>query len=438
MTSPLVTPARDIIPGTIAWPPTATASRSFPPYALKQPAERWVAGDPRWIYGRPSRTVDLAWVQLALQHLAHAGRAAVLTPAGALWRAGFEADTRLRLLQAQVVEAVIALPPGTAPHTDIPLVLWLLCKPGGDAQEVLFVDASGASGSAVDERPRSPGYLTRLDPMWTAELTARVVDAVRAWRQDPAAPRQPGFSRSVPIDELLVGEIDLTPARLVHGPSSRAEAAATASAAVRRLRKLRAAAAELKIPELPRVDEATGGRVISVLDLLASGRLSLIRGLREQPEVGGPGIPVLGPWTFDGQPPRYLEERRSAAVVREGDVVILPAAGGFRALVSDIPEAMLQAPLQALHINEELHDEDSHLDPVLIAAAIEHTRRVRSTATVGRNSIKNLEIPVLDRATGRSLEELLNAVEADAELAERTAQTRAELRQSLLDWLTSH
>lgn len=89
----------------------ASAVISDPPMGLRERPDRWSAADPRWAFGLPAPHADLAWVQLALFHLAPGARAAILTGQGALFRSGYEARIRAQLLQAGAIEAIIGLPP---------------------------------------------------------------------------------------------------------------------------------------------------------------------------------------------------------------------------------------------------------------------------------------------------------------------------------------
>ncbi|MET0996861.1 MAG: N-6 DNA methylase, partial [Mycobacterium sp.] len=83
--------------------------------------------DPRWQFGVPPKSsADLAWVQHAVFHLAPGGAAYVLTPVGALFRGGREAGIRKQLLRADVVQAVVELPPRLLTYTSIGLALWVL------------------------------------------------------------------------------------------------------------------------------------------------------------------------------------------------------------------------------------------------------------------------------------------------------------------------
>jgi SAM-dependent methyltransferase len=101
--------------------------------------------DARFDFGAPPRSsADTAWLQHAIAHLADAGRAYVLSPAGTLFRSGEEGRIRAELVKHGCVEAIVGLPGKLLPHTSIPLALWVLRRPVPEAaiESVLFIDAA--------------------------------------------------------------------------------------------------------------------------------------------------------------------------------------------------------------------------------------------------------------------------------------------------------
>jgi len=119
-----------------------------PPFSL----EKW--GEELWTsdrFGRnfaaipPRKTGDFAWVQHMVKSMAaKAGRLAVVLPQGALFRGGTESKIRRYLLEADLVEAVIALAPNLFYGTGIAACVLVLRqrKDAGRAGRVLFIDAS--------------------------------------------------------------------------------------------------------------------------------------------------------------------------------------------------------------------------------------------------------------------------------------------------------
>lgn len=119
-----------------------------PPFSL----EKW--GDDVWIndpYGRnfaglpPAKSGDFAWVQHMIKSMARkTGRMAVVLPHGVLFRMSKEGEIRRKLLEMDILEAVIGLGQNIFYGTGLaPCVLVFRdSKPKAHRQKVLFIDAS--------------------------------------------------------------------------------------------------------------------------------------------------------------------------------------------------------------------------------------------------------------------------------------------------------
>ncbi|MFE0762369.1 N-6 DNA methylase [Streptomyces smyrnaeus] len=124
------------------------------------------AGEPRregdWPYGAPPVDNDnFAYLQHCLAALREGGRAGVIMPNKA-GNSGHPAErgVRKRLVEAGVVECVIALPPKLFTRTPVPVSVWLLRHAADPCEEVLFIDASElgtTSGSSNSRRVLSQG-----------------------------------------------------------------------------------------------------------------------------------------------------------------------------------------------------------------------------------------------------------------------------------------
>lgn len=119
-----------------------------PPFSL----EKW--GEDLWLndpFGRnfaglpPSSSGDFAWVQHMVKSMADgSGRMAVVLPQGALFRKGAEGDIRQKLLEMDLVEAVIGLAPNLFYGTGLAACILVLRKrkTSKHKNKVLVADAS--------------------------------------------------------------------------------------------------------------------------------------------------------------------------------------------------------------------------------------------------------------------------------------------------------
>lgn len=154
-----------------------------PPFSL----EKW--GEDLWLndpFGRnfaglpPSSSGDFAWVQHMVKSMADvSGRMAVVLPQGALFRKGVEGSIRQKLLEMDLVEAVIGLAPNLFYGTGLAACIMVLRKrkPTKHKKKVLIADAS-----RLFRRGRAQNY---LEPEYATEILdwyvgfADVQDAVR-------------------------------------------------------------------------------------------------------------------------------------------------------------------------------------------------------------------------------------------------------------------
>jgi type I restriction enzyme M protein len=188
-----------------------------PPFNISDWGGDRLADDKRWVYGMPpAGNANYGWLQHILSHLSPKGQAGVVLANGSMSsNQNNEGGIRKSMVDADVVEVMIALPPQLFFNTQIPACLWFLSKDktknGRDRRgEVLFIDA------------RKLGRLeTRVNRVFDDADVERVAEAVHRWRQDgevsPAEPFEdvPGFCRSVKVTEIAEHGYVLTPGRYV-------------------------------------------------------------------------------------------------------------------------------------------------------------------------------------------------------------------------------
>jgi type I restriction enzyme M protein len=209
-----------------------------PPFNIKDWARD--VRDPRWRFGvPPARNANYAWIQHILSKLAPGGQAGVVMANGSLSsNAGGEGDIRARIVEADLVSCMVALPAQLFRSTGIPVCLWFFAMDKADRSgQVLFIDA------------RNLGYLVdRAERALTSEDIARIRDTYHAWRESRSAVMKgiryqdvSGFCKSVPLDDIRAAGYALIPGRYVGAPVAGNDGEPTADKVARLTKELLAA-----------------------------------------------------------------------------------------------------------------------------------------------------------------------------------------------------
>lgn len=101
-----------------------------PPFNLSDWGADKLSDDVRWKYGTPPNgNANFAWIQHIIHHLAPTGRAGVVLANGSLSsQSGGEGDIRRRLVEADLVDCIVAMPPQLFYTTQIPVSIWFFNK----------------------------------------------------------------------------------------------------------------------------------------------------------------------------------------------------------------------------------------------------------------------------------------------------------------------
>lgn len=184
-----------------------------PPFNVSDWWNPKLENDPRWKYGVPPQgNANFAWVQHFIHHLAPGGTAGFVLANGSLSsKTGGEGEIRRKLVEADVVDCIVALPEKLFFNTGIPVSLWFVSKDrhgNGHRKregEVLFINARGL-GEMVSRKLR----------MLSDDDIAKISGTYHAWRNhDGGYEDVPGFAKAAGLAEIASHDFVLTPGRYV-------------------------------------------------------------------------------------------------------------------------------------------------------------------------------------------------------------------------------
>ena len=176
-----------------------------PPFNSKVWGLEALMDDVRWQYGLPpAGNANFAWMQHMIHHLSPNGRIGLVLANGSLSSmTGGEGEIRKAIIEAGLVEGIVALPPQLFYSTGIPVCLWILSRKNEQKGKVLFIDARDM-GEMVTRRVRE------LQEKDIAKISGCFDDFRNGKHKD-----EKGFCNVATLDEIAKQDYVLTPGRYV-------------------------------------------------------------------------------------------------------------------------------------------------------------------------------------------------------------------------------
>ena len=176
-----------------------------PPFNLSNWGADKLKDDVRWQYGMPpAGNANFAWLQHMIYHLAPAGKIGMVLANGSLSsQSGGEGEIRKNIVNADLVECIVAMPTQLFYTTQIPVSLWFINKQKKQSGKILFIDAR-EMGTMVSRKLR--------------ELTDEDIQKISGTYQefvDGTLEEVKGFCAAADLDEVAKQDYILTPGRYV-------------------------------------------------------------------------------------------------------------------------------------------------------------------------------------------------------------------------------
>jgi len=177
-------------------------------YQIKKDDHRWKYGIP------PSGNANFAWLQHFISKLAPGGTAGIVLANGSMSSdTSTEGEIRKNMIEADLVDCMVALPSQLFYNTQIPACLWFLArnKTNGKfrdrSNQVLFIDAR-EKGTMISRRQKE----------LTDDDIVKIGEIYHSWRSKDWEQKYkdvPGLCKSVSIDEIRKNNHILTPGRYI-------------------------------------------------------------------------------------------------------------------------------------------------------------------------------------------------------------------------------
>jgi type I restriction enzyme M protein len=144
-------------------------------------------------------------MQHMIHHLAPKGKLGLVLANGSLSsQAGGEGNIRQGILEADLVECVVAMPSQLFYTTQIPVCLWFISRDKQRKGQTLFIDARNM-GELVTRKLRE---LSEND-------IKKIADTVEAWQNNEGYEDIAGYCKVADLDEIKQNDYILTPGRYV-------------------------------------------------------------------------------------------------------------------------------------------------------------------------------------------------------------------------------
>lgn len=176
-----------------------------PPFNISDWGQEKLVDDYRWKYGIPPKgNANYAWLEHMISKLSINGKAAIILANGSLSAVGQEGEIRKNIIEADLVDCIVAMPSNLFYTVTIPCSVWIINRNKKQKGNTLFINASSL-GTMVTRKLRE----------LTEEDIQKIANTYHIYQNDTNYEDIPGYCKKSSIDEIKSNDYVLTPGRYV-------------------------------------------------------------------------------------------------------------------------------------------------------------------------------------------------------------------------------
>ena len=176
-----------------------------PPFNISDWGQEKLVDDYRWKYGVPPKgNANYAWLQHMISKLSVNGKAAIILANGSLSAGGQEGEIRKNIIEADLVDCIVAMPSNLFYTVTIPCSVWIINRNKKQKGHTLFINASNM-GNMVTRKLRE----------LTDEDIYKIADTYHNYQNNVNYDDVLGYCKKSTIDEIKSNDYVLTPGRYV-------------------------------------------------------------------------------------------------------------------------------------------------------------------------------------------------------------------------------